>query len=78
MKESGMNHVVIADGAICVPYWIPEDRFERELELIGTNTLRDLLRCAKPGGIVCMAGMEGNGWDFEVFGPIEYGLYDGL
>ena len=41
------------------------------LELIGTTTLGDSLRCAKQRGIVCMTGMVGNKWSFENFGPID-------
>ncbi len=41
------------------------------LELVGTTTLRDWLRCAKPGGIVCMTGIVGNKWAFDNFAPME-------
>jgi NADPH:quinone reductase-like Zn-dependent oxidoreductase len=41
------------------------------LELIGTTTLMDSLRCAKQRGIVCMTGMVGNKWSFDNFGPMD-------
>ncbi|KAG9006592.1 hypothetical protein FRB94_000609 [Tulasnella sp. JGI-2019a] len=41
------------------------------LELIGTTTLKDSLRCVRPGGIVCMTGMVGNKWSFDDFEPME-------
>jgi hypothetical protein len=41
------------------------------LELIGTTTLKDSLRCAKPGEIVCMTGIVGNQWTLENFAPLE-------
>jgi NADPH:quinone reductase-like Zn-dependent oxidoreductase len=41
------------------------------LELVGTTTLADSLRCAKQGGIVCMTGMVGNKWSIENFSPME-------
>ena len=41
------------------------------LELIGTTTLKDSLRCAKQGGIVCMTGIVGNKWAFDNFAPME-------
>jgi NADPH:quinone reductase-like Zn-dependent oxidoreductase len=47
------------------------DGFDKVLELIGTVTLKDSLRCAKEGGIVCMTGIVGNQWSFEDFAPME-------
>src|ERR1700751_3726745 len=44
---------------------------EKVLELIGTTTLGDSLRCAKQRGIVCMTGMVGNKWSFDDFSPME-------
>jgi NADPH:quinone reductase-like Zn-dependent oxidoreductase len=41
------------------------------LELVGTTTLLDSLRCAKQRGIVCMTGMVGNQWSFEHFSPMD-------
>jgi NADPH:quinone reductase-like Zn-dependent oxidoreductase len=41
------------------------------LELVGTTTLEDSLRCAKPGGIVCMTGIVGNKWSFDDFAPMD-------
>jgi NADPH:quinone reductase-like Zn-dependent oxidoreductase len=41
------------------------------LELVGTATLKDSLRCAKQRGIVCMTGMVGNKWSFDDFAPME-------
>jgi NADPH:quinone reductase-like Zn-dependent oxidoreductase len=44
---------------------------DKVLELVGTTTLKDSLRCAKEGGIVCMTGIVGNKWSFEDFAPME-------
>jgi NADPH:quinone reductase-like Zn-dependent oxidoreductase len=41
------------------------------LELVGTTTLEDSLRCASEGGVVCMAGMVGNRWSFSDFAPMD-------
>ena len=41
------------------------------LELIGTTTLEDSLRCASGAGIVCMAGMVGNRWTLDGFAPMD-------
>ena len=40
--------------------------FDKVLELIGTTTLKDSLRCARQGGIVCMTGIVGNKWALTV------------
>jgi NADPH:quinone reductase-like Zn-dependent oxidoreductase len=44
---------------------------DKVLELVGTLTLEDSLRCAKQRGIVCMTGMVGNNWSFEHFSAME-------
>ena len=40
------------------------------LELIGTTTLIDSLRCVSSGGIVCMTGILGGKWTLENFQPM--------
>ena len=40
------------------------------LELVGTTTLLDSLRCAARFGSVCMTGVVGNAWKFEQFSPM--------
>ena len=45
--------------------------FDKVLELVGTTTLLNSLRCAKQRGIVCMTGMVGNKWWFDRFSPME-------
>lgn len=71
MTESGMQRVFIDDGDIAAQIQASEQKFDKILELVGTTTLRDSLRCAKPGGLVCMLGMVGNKWSFEDFSPME-------
>jgi NADPH:quinone reductase-like Zn-dependent oxidoreductase len=44
---------------------------DKVLELVGTTTLKDSLRCAKQRGIVCMTGIVGNKWSFDNFAPME-------
>jgi NADPH:quinone reductase-like Zn-dependent oxidoreductase len=44
---------------------------DKVLELIGTTTLEDSLRCAREGGVVCMTGIVGNKWSFDNFAPME-------
>jgi NADPH:quinone reductase-like Zn-dependent oxidoreductase len=40
------------------------------LELIGTVTLLDSLKCPATRGIVCYAGLLGNAWSLEKFEPM--------
>jgi NADPH:quinone reductase-like Zn-dependent oxidoreductase len=70
--ESGAEQVFIDSGAIAEQ--VKEkfsEGFDKVLELIGTVTLKDSLRCAKQGGIVCMTGIVGNKWSFDYFSPME-------
>jgi NADPH:quinone reductase-like Zn-dependent oxidoreductase len=72
LRSSGADQVFIDTGAIAgtVRGAYP-DGIDRVLELIGTTTLLDSLRCAKQGGVVCMTGIVGNKWSFEDFAPME-------
>ena len=71
MVRNGVTHVVIDSGAIAdtVRELFP-DGVDRVLELVGTRTLLDSLRCAKRKGIVCMTGILGNEWSIEEFEPM--------
>ena len=72
LKESGAEKVIIDDGSVAGQ--VKADAggmFDKVLELIGTTTLKDSLRCVKQGGIVCMTGIVGNKWAFEEFAPME-------
>lgn len=42
---------------------------DKVLELIGTKTLGDSLKCVRKGGIVCMTGILGNEWVWKDFAP---------
>ena len=72
LRSAGAEQVFIDSGEIA-----PEVRhevssgFDKVLELIGTTTLVDSLRCAKEGGIVCMTGIVGNRWSFDQFAPMD-------
>lgn len=72
LEAHGADHVLIDTGSIaaqvCQAY--PEG-VDKVLELIGTTTLEDSLRCARQGGIVCMTGIVGNQWAFENCAPME-------
>jgi len=72
LRASGADQVFIDTGAIAdqVKEVFPSG-VDKVLELIGTTTLSDSLRCAKRRGIVCMTGMVGNKWSFDDFSPME-------
>jgi NADPH:quinone reductase-like Zn-dependent oxidoreductase len=44
---------------------------DKVLELVGTTTLSDSLRCTREHGLVCMAGMVGDRWSFSDFAPMD-------
>ncbi|RMY61368.1 hypothetical protein D0865_01035 [Hortaea werneckii] len=60
--ENGADLVVVDDGEIAeqVREKTGGGGVNKVLELIGTTTLLDSLRCAKKHGIVCMVGMVGD------------------
>ncbi len=72
LRSSGVDQVFIDTGAIAEQVKVVcPGGFDKVLELIGTTTLLDSLRCAKQRGIVCMTGMVGNKWSFENFSPMD-------
>ena len=72
LRSSGADHVLIDSGEVAPDLrgQFP-DGVDKVLELIGTTTLKDSLRCAKLHGIVCMTGIVGNSWSFPDFAPME-------
>ena len=57
MQASGIDQVILDDGKVAEQ--VKENKFSKVLELVGTTTLEDSLRCAAECGIVCMAGIVG-------------------
>jgi NADPH:quinone reductase-like Zn-dependent oxidoreductase len=72
VRASGVDQVFIDTGSIAeqVKEVCPKG-VDKVLELVGTTTLKDSLRCAKQRGIVCMTGIVGNKWSFDNFAPME-------
>jgi NADPH:quinone reductase-like Zn-dependent oxidoreductase len=71
LKAAGADEVWIDNGEIhqqikneCA------EPYDRVLELIGTSTLLDSLRCVGRGGIVCMTGILGGKWTLKDFQPM--------
>ena len=72
LRSSGVDQVFIDTGSIAEQAKVVcPGGFDKVLELIGTTTLLDSLRCAKQRGIVCMTGMVGNKWSLDNFSPME-------
>lgn len=73
LLHNGADHVLIDDGNLAekVKAIYPEG-VDKVLELVGTYTLKDSLRCTAPGGTVCMTGMLSEQWSLADFAPMEY------
>ena len=71
LLENGADHVFIETGSIAddVRKVFPNG-VNKVLELVGTSTLTDSLRCSAIHGTVCMTGMVGESWEFEKFSPM--------
>jgi NADPH:quinone reductase-like Zn-dependent oxidoreductase len=71
LKEAGADEVWIDDGSLANQIIDRGHRlYDRVLELIGTTTLMDSLRCVGAGGIVCMTGILGGQWILENYEPM--------
>ena len=72
LREAGADDVIVDPGEIApaVRERHPNG-VNRVLELVGATTLLDSLRCARPGGVVCMTGILGGAWELEAFRPME-------
>jgi NADPH:quinone reductase-like Zn-dependent oxidoreductase len=72
LRSSGADDVIADNGSMAdeVQRKYPGG-VDKVLEMIGTTTLEDSLRCAKQGGVVCMTGIVGNKWAFDQFAPME-------
>jgi NADPH:quinone reductase-like Zn-dependent oxidoreductase len=72
LRGNGVDQVFIDSGSIAEQVReVCPGGVDKVLELVGTTTLLDSLRCAKQRGIVCMTGMVGNKWSLDNFSPME-------
>jgi len=70
--ENGANHVFIDNKNIVDDvHQVFPSGVDKVLELVGTTTLRDSLRCTARFGSVCMTGMVGNAWELARFSPMD-------
>ncbi|GAB7340355.1 hypothetical protein MBLNU457_6801t1 [Dothideomycetes sp. NU457] len=73
LRDHGAEHVFIDNGEIAdqVRQVFP-DGVDKVLELIGTTTLDDSLKCTRVGGICCMTGIVGAKWAYDNYNPMEH------
>ncbi|HTV98492.1 MAG TPA: zinc-binding alcohol dehydrogenase family protein [Steroidobacteraceae bacterium] len=72
LRSSGVDQVFIDNGVIAGQVKVVFPRgVDKILELVGTTTLADSLRCAKRHGIVCLTGRVGKSCAWESFEPME-------
>jgi NADPH:quinone reductase-like Zn-dependent oxidoreductase len=72
LRASGVDQVFIDTGSIAEQAKeVCSGGVDKVLELVGTATLQDSLRCTKQRGIVCMTGMVGNKWSIDNFSPMD-------
>ena len=73
LQEAGADDVLIDNGSLAAKVRLTHpDGVDRVLELIGTTTLLDSLRCARAGGVVCMTGILGGQWELSSFRPMGH------
>lgn len=71
LREAGADEVLVDDGALAAQIARSGEYFDKVLELVGTVTVADSLRCVKKGGTVSMTGIVGNQWHLEKVNPME-------
>ena len=71
LKANGIDDVIVDSGAIAdtVRQTFPEG-VDCVMELVGTRTVADSLRCVTRRGIVCITGCLGNEWILKEFFPM--------
>lgn len=72
VRACGADHFIVDDERVSESvrqFW--PGGADKVLELVGTVTLEDSLRCVRESGIVCMAGMVGNKWTLDSFAPMD-------
>ena len=72
LRANGVDQVFIDTGTIAKQVnEVCPNGVDKVLELVGTTTLHDSLRCAKQRGIVCMTGIVGDKWSLDNFAPMD-------
>jgi len=69
--DNGADLVLIDQGEIKNKLYKKYPKgVHKVLELVGTNTLKDSLKCLTPKGVLCMTGILGNEWTMSDFTPM--------
>lgn len=69
--DNGADHVILDNGKVSTALReIFPEGVHKVLELIGTKTLKDSLKCIGYKGMVCMTGILGNEWTMSEFTPM--------
>jgi NADPH:quinone reductase len=73
LARNGVDYPLVDTGDIAgaVREVFP-DGVDAALELVGTPTLPDTLRCVRVHGTVCFTGLLSNQWTVKDFYPIDY------
>ena len=69
LLSSGASSVLVDDGTLASKV---AGQFDKVLEMIGTTTLQDSLKCTREGGIVCVTGIVGNQWMLDAMNPMDF------
>ena len=71
LLDNGADRVIIDNGTINEQLReLYPNGVNKVIELIGTRTLKDSLKCITPKGMVCMTGILGNEWTMKDFTPM--------
>lgn len=70
LRKAGADEVWKDDGQLADRIQSSQAIYDRVLELVGTTTLLDSLRCVVRGGVVCMTGILGGKWTLDDFHPM--------
>ncbi|KAI0383662.1 putative zinc-binding oxidoreductase [Hypomontagnella monticulosa] len=70
LRDHGADEVFIDGGEIADAVAnSTKGSFDKILELTGTTTVLDSVKCAAPRGVVCMTGIQGGSWEMDKFSP---------
>lgn len=72
LLDNGVDYVIVDNGNISgqIKEIFPNS-INKVLELVGTKTLKDSLKCIGTKGTVCVTGILGNEWTLPSFTPME-------
>jgi NADPH:quinone reductase-like Zn-dependent oxidoreductase len=73
LSSNGADDVLIDDGNLSEQIKSKYNSgVDKVLELVGTSTLKDSLKCVRSGGVVCMTGMLSEQWSIKDFSPMDF------